>query len=252
MQCIQTLPIVLRAFASFAVFVSSATVCSLAQDARPASSPEIQQSGENIPIPPRRPADLSSAPSANALRPKDAACTDSLRDEGFEFEIVETPAGQCAIDTPVRLLRGLQRADFPEVRFPEKPVVACAFARTFGQWTRLLAAPMARGFSREDISAISTGPGFECRARNRQPGAKMSAHGSGLALDVAGFTLSGGRRLAITDRQPANEPFLRALRTASCGWFTTILGPGSDPFHSDHWHLDTIQHGSSLNYRICQ
>jgi hypothetical protein len=39
---------------------------------------------------------------------------------------------------------------------------------------------------------------------------------------------------------------------AACGWFTTILGPGSDPAHADHLHVDIQQHGSSDRYRICQ
>jgi hypothetical protein len=39
---------------------------------------------------------------------------------------------------------------------------------------------------------------------------------------------------------------------AACGWFTTILDPGSDPAHADHLHVDIQQHGSSGRYRICQ
>ena len=45
---------------------------------------------------------------------------------------------------------------------------------------------------------------------------------------------------------------LATLRTAACGWFTTILGPGSDAAHATHWHLDIERHGSSDRYRICQ
>ncbi|WP_099514887.1 extensin family protein [Microvirga ossetica] len=42
------------------------------------------------------------------------------------------------------------------------------------------------------------------------------------------------------------------MRTAACGWFTPILGSGSDPAHADHLHLDVQQHRSSDRYRICQ
>ncbi|MFL4994931.1 MAG: extensin family protein [Microvirga sp.] len=48
------------------------------------------------------------------------------------------------------------------------------------------------------------------------------------------------------------DPTLAAVRMAACGWFTTILGPGSDPAHADHLHVDIQQHGSSDRYRICQ
>jgi uncharacterized protein len=43
-----------------------------------------------------------------------------------------------------------------------------------------------------------------------------------------------------------------AIRVAACGWFTTMLGPGSDAAHGDHMHVDILQHGSSDRYRICQ
>jgi len=43
-----------------------------------------------------------------------------------------------------------------------------------------------------------------------------------------------------------------AARTAACGWFTTVLGPGSDAAHTDHLHVDTTLHGTSDRYRICQ
>jgi hypothetical protein len=42
------------------------------------------------------------------------------------------------------------------------------------------------------------------------------------------------------------------VRTAACGWFTTVLGPGSDSFHSNNMHLDIESHGASGSYRICQ
>ena len=48
------------------------------------------------------------------------------------------------------------------------------------------------------------------------------------------------------------QAFGAALRIAACGWFTTILGPGSDEAHHDHLHVDIEQHGSSDRYRICQ
>jgi hypothetical protein len=42
------------------------------------------------------------------------------------------------------------------------------------------------------------------------------------------------------------------VQTAACGWFTTVLGPGSDEAHADHLHVDMAPHGTSDRYRICQ
>jgi hypothetical protein len=43
-----------------------------------------------------------------------------------------------------------------------------------------------------------------------------------------------------------------SVRAAACGWFTTVLGPGSDAEHTDHLHVDIALHGTSDRYRICQ
>ena len=42
------------------------------------------------------------------------------------------------------------------------------------------------------------------------------------------------------------------LRTSACGYFTTVLGPGSNEAHKNHLHFDLALHGKSDNYRICQ
>ena len=36
------------------------------------------------------------------------------------------------------------------------------------------------------VAALDTGPAYECRARNHVAGAKTSAHGKGIAIDLAG------------------------------------------------------------------
>jgi hypothetical protein len=42
------------------------------------------------------------------------------------------------------------------------------------------------------------------------------------------------------------------LRTTACGYFTTVLGPGSNLAHATHYHFDLGVHGKSGNYRICE
>lgn len=45
---------------------------------------------------------------------------------------------------------------------------------------------------------------------------------------------------------------VRVLRTTACAYFTTVLGPGSDSAHEEHFHFDTGMHGATPNYRICE
>ena len=139
------------------------------------------------------------------------------------------------------------------VRFPEQPILACRFAGTLGHWVGELVSPVISGIKGTDLKAVRTGPGFECRNRNGAPTGKLSAHAEGLAIDIAGFELANGSTVRIKPEAGASpDPALAAFRTGGCGWFTTILGPGSDPAHETHLHVDILQHGSSDRYRICQ
>jgi hypothetical protein len=79
-------------------------------------------------------------------------------------------------------------------------------------------------------------------------------HAFGIALDIRGFELAGGEQILIGQgaRAGPERTFLDGLRASACGYFTTVLGPGSDRHHSDHLHVDLASHGSSDHYRICE
>ncbi len=235
------------------------------------AAPAMAQS--EPPLPPPRPAEGSPAPPAPSPptqtaappapeQPPEAAaaaddCLARLKAAGFAVELADQPTSantSCRIEGPVRLSAVPVRSrQGTSVRLPEQPVLACRFAESFGQWVGDLVAPVVAGGSGSELKAVRTGPGFECRNRNRSATGKLSAHAEGLAIDISGFDLANGSALRIKPEGNAPQnPTLAALRTAACGWFTTVLGPGSDAAHHDHLHLDIIRHGSSDRYRICQ
>ena len=218
------------------------------------ATPAVQTAPE-IPLPPARPAGPQS--ELGALAPKaDVDCLAAMEAMGLEAEaaIIDASRKECGIDTPVRISRLRTKGAVPRsIEFPDKPILACRFGLRFGQWVRDLAAPLIAGRLGADLRAVHTGPGFDCRHVNHNPKAKISPHGSGLAVDVSGFELANGQHLAVIEiADEAKVQLLATLRTGACGWFTTILGPGTDPDHATHWHFDILRHGSSDNYRICQ
>jgi hypothetical protein len=85
---------------------------------------------------------------------------------------------------------------------------------------------------------------YACRTRNNQRGAKISEHGKGRAIDIAGFQLSDGRTITVlTDWNKGQKGrILRQMHRSACGPFGTVLGPDSDRFHADHFHFDTARH----------
>ena len=172
---------------------------------------------------------------------------------GIEFEPVTLPRPvnpECAIATPVRL-KAVKWPPRWKIRLPDEPTLSCQFGERFGHWLRDVVAPLIAGELAVELKSVHTGPGYECR--NRAETGKISAHASGLAVDVASFELANGRTLAI---KPNGDEHLRAtvdaIRVAACGSFTTVIGPGSDAAHAEHMHVDILLHGSSDRYRICQ
>ena len=170
----------------------------------------------------------------------------------------------CVVEDPVRVAAVRTRGG--PVAISGSPVLTCRFATALAEWTRDIAAPLAAGRLDRRLTRIGTGPGFQCRRRNRRATGKLSEHAFGNAVDVVSFEFGsvGGstERATRVDVAPAGEmgadeaAYLRALRRAACGYFTTILGPGSDAAHARHLHLDRgrlFKDGKRRRnpYRIC-
>ncbi len=99
----------------------------------------------------------------------------------------------------------------------------------------------------QTLKSVSHASAYVCRPRNGTR--KLSEHAFGNALDIASFTLSDGTMVAV-ELRPDEKPaiFLGKLRKAACGPFKTVLGPGSDPDHALHFHLDLAprRHGGTF------
>ena len=154
--------------------------------------------------------------------------------------------GACGGRDLVRL-EAVVLADKTRVAIHPAALVNCQMAESLASWVRdAVVPPLAKMGAA--LRAIENYDSYECRTRNRRPGAKLSEHAHGDALDVRAFALADGRRLELTDPK-VDKPLRVAWRDAACHRFTTVLGPG-DPYHSGHIHLDVIARHNG--YRICQ
>jgi hypothetical protein len=187
----------------------------------------------------------------------DEACLARLRAAGVEFEIPAMSVAAkaaCTIEIPVRLKSLTARLQaLTEVRLPEEPIISCEFAERLTAWLGELVVPVIAGRMSATLRGVRTGPGYQCRNRNGAPTGKLSAHAIGKAIDISSFELSNGKLISIKpEGDEAMRSVVDSVRTAACGWFTTVLGPGSDAAHADHLHVDLLLHGTSDRYRICQ
>ena len=182
-------------------------------------------------------------------------CPARLAALGLETRPAPAVAGQgvsCLIQDPVVLTASHPPGE-AKVTFTDQPLLSCAMADAFGVYVRDIVTPMAKGLYGQPVTTIGTGPGFECRTRNHVPGAKVSSHAQGNALDIALITLGDGAKISIG--APADERtrrFIFALRAAGCGAFSTALGPGSDAAHATHLHFDIEARGRDGKSKFCQ
>jgi hypothetical protein len=219
---------------------------------RPVIAPKVVASP---PIPRAKPQELQQqAVLIPRVIPKEAlpsddndTCLQKLRAAGTDFTVptVNVDNGKCFVQNPVNLHS--IKAQKNLIKLPEGPLLNCKFALQFSKWLSEAGAPILIAQLNSPLDRISTGPGFECRGRNGDGSAKISEHGYGNAVDITTLRMRDGKVVNV-----AGSTLFDGFRTSACGYFTTVLGPGSNAAHEKHVHFDLGLHGKSGNYRICE
>ncbi|NKB52890.1 MAG: hypothetical protein GKR97_11810 [Rhizobiaceae bacterium] len=160
---------------------------------------------------------------------------------------------ECMVPDPVILLQTNSRLP---IRFATGLTLDCPFALSLVRFANDTAQALARHHLGSTIETIQSGEGFVCRRRNNAATGKLSEHAFGNATDWTGFLFTDGSRLSIRDTAQLDSDegsFLNSLRSAACGTFKTVLGPGSNDAHASHFHFDLGRAKDRKNpYRICE
>ena len=213
--------------------------------------------GQIVPLPRPRPPEAPAAPVRTAEPATPPAPEEQGPSECFlrvtENLVQATPIpaitgpGECGAPD-VLTLEAIMLPDKRRVAVQPPATMRCSMAEAIANWVRddVERVLKAQG---SPLTAIDNYESYECRGRNNIPGAKMSEHGRGNALDIRAFVLGDKRRIVLTDYD-APEDVRKDLRASACGRFTTVLGPGSDGYHESHIHVDLAERRN--NYRICQ
>jgi hypothetical protein len=158
-----------------------------------------------------------------------------------------TGPGECGGPDLVRLEAVTLPDDHGKVALNPPAIVRCTMAEAIVHWIRDDIAPAAAALG----SPLKTldGSSYECRPRNHIAGAKLSEHGRANAFDLIKLKLANGKVIDPTDRTTSTE-FRTSMRQSACAHFTTVLGPGADPSHENHVHVDLAERRGG--YRMCQ
>lgn len=121
----------------------------------------------------------------------------------------------------------------------------CPLARNFTAWVRHAVAPAAHQILGSELVKVESMGTYSCRGiigGAAGSSARMSEHGLGNAVDVAGFVLKDGRRITIERDWDSDDPevreFLQVIHRSACRRFRTVLSPDYNAAHYNHLHLD--------------
>ncbi|AOF91529.1 extensin family protein [Sinorhizobium sp. RAC02] len=177
------------------------------------------------------------------------ACRQRLQKLGVKFRDVPriSKGRSCGIAWPVEL-SGLSGG----IQIKPAAQVNCQITEAFARWVKQELVPSTRTRYLSGVSAIHQMSSYSCRTMNSQRGASMSEHAKGNAIDVGKIVLKSGKAIAIEKKgffAFREKGLLKSVRSDSCKYFSTVLGPGSDRYHKDHFHFDLRARNSG--YRHC-
>jgi hypothetical protein len=189
-------------------------------------------------------------PDPSVMPASELACRRELKRMGVIFTdkppISNGPA--CQVPYPVSL-QGLSG------NIGVKPAVTlnCQVTLAFAKWVKNELAPSARFRYWSGIQTIQPLGGYSCRRMNnsRQRYNPMSEHAHGNAIDVGKFVLKNGHQIDVRKKglfSFREGRLLKAVRSDSCKYFNTVLGPGSNPEHWNHFHFDLRSRKSGRVY----
>lgn len=160
--------------------------------------------------------------------------------------------GSCGLDYPFKV----SAASGGQVGIVPPAIMGCPMTAAVDRWMAGSVQPAAHRYLGAQVVAIRQMSSYSCRTRESARRAKLSEHSFGNALDVAGFRLADGREILIGREwwrgRREERAFLHAAFAGACREFYTVLGPGHNRAHSNHFHLDLLLTNAKGGRHYCR
>lgn len=181
-------------------------------------------------------------------------CEAELKTRRIAFTVEEQISDErgCIVERPL-LVNSISNG----ISLSNDMTLRCEVVLALDNWTKNIVRPTAKLHLGQDIKRLQTSTSYHCRTRNNKPGGKISEHGFANGVDITGFALEdetvinvSSKNDNLTKDDTPKTKFLAGVRAGACAYFTTVLGPGSDGSHQDHFHFDRAFRKSG--YRLCE
>jgi hypothetical protein len=158
----------------------------------------------------------------------------------------------CGIRAPLKVSGALGG----RVKITPPATIGCPVTASLDRWLHNSVQKAAYRQFGKPVVEIRQIASFSCRGRNGSSRGPLSEHAYGNAIDIAGFKLSDGTEITVVKgwwRGTAREKaFLKEAFAGACAEFYTVLGPGSDRYHYNHFHLDLLVTNISKGKHYCR
>ena len=233
--------------------------------------PERNPAGAPAPQIPPPPGEVATMPwtDTEIAAAKDQ-CNETLSSITLDYEsLLPVKEGLCGAPAPI-LLKSL--GSEPKISMDPPATVTCALAKTLSAWLNETVQPEAKALFNSPVVKLDAAS-YACRNRNGGVDQPLSEHALANAIDISDFVLASGQQIAVIEnwpKGPANPPlplpnpsrvssetfkvqrvavslgdherdFLEFVHDEACKTFSTVLGPGADEAHKNHFHVDMKQ-----------
>jgi hypothetical protein len=185
----------------------------------------------------------------------EAACMTSGRVRASPYvQQVSTLSGPsaCGIRAPLKVSGALGG----RVKITPTATIDCPLTASLDRWIQNSVQKAAYRQFGKPVVEIKQIASYGCRGRNGRHTGPLSEHAYGNAIDIAAFRLSEGTEITVVKGwwrgTPREKAFLKEVFAGACAEFYTVLGPGSDRHHYNHFHLDLLVTNVSKGRHYCR
>lgn len=181
-------------------------------------------------------------------------CEFELKKRKIEFTVLDkiTDPKGCLVERPLQL-SGLSGG----IALSGDIVARCGVVLALDNLISHVATPSAKQHLGKRLNEVKISTSYQCRTRNGVTGAKVSEHGFANGIDIIGFGFDDETVIAVSPKEDITSSeglntakFQVAVRAGACAYFTTVLGPGSNAAHAEHFHFDLAYRKDG--YRLCE